>query len=139
MSQIGIGAMLHCLDGGSEHAPAEYVGQRIVAAELAETGRDGGDQKLVLTFEDGRKIAIWDAGQSCCESRYMTTDDNVSSLVGHTLQRIEAKEVPTAESDDDCHEQIFVEIGTDQGCITLVNHNEHNGWYGGFDLTITEE
>jgi hypothetical protein len=29
-------------------------------------------------------------------------------------------------------------IGTDVGFITLTNHNEHNGYYGGFGLTITE-
>ena len=39
---------------------------------------------------------------------------------------------------DKAHDECFVEIGTDKGHITLVNHNEHNGYYSGFDLVMTE-
>lgn len=99
-----------------------------------------GDERLKIEFEDGSKIAIWDNGQSCCESRYMTTDDDVHSLVGGKLARIESKAGPgSTGSYGDEHEQVFVEIGTDKGFITIVNHNEHNGYYGGFGLTITED
>ena len=115
-----------------EAVTAKFVGRTIIAVALT-------DEKLTLTFEGGKQIVILDDGQDCCESRYMTTDDEVSSLVGHKLRHIEAKEGPDAEADDDgCHEIVFVEVGTDDGCITLVNHNEHNGYYGGFGLTVTE-
>lgn len=130
---IGVGAMIHYLSGGSEHAALEYAGLKIMSAEL------GGDNKLRLSFDNGAVIAVWDDGQSCCESRYITTDDDVSSVVGHTLRSIEAKEAPDGMDNGEVHEQVFVEIATDAGFITLVNHNEHNGYYGGFGLTITEE
>jgi hypothetical protein len=129
---IGIGAMLHYLGGGSAHDPSEYVGQTILAAKLD-------DDKLLLDLSSGKRIAIWDNGQSCCEHRYMSTDDEVESLVGHKLARIEAKPGPDEPDEWDEHETCFVEVATDVGFITLVNHNEHNGFYGGFGLTITEE
>lgn len=131
MSQMGIGTMLHLLAGGSERDPAEFYGRKIVAAKMK-------DERLSLSFNDGQTIDIWDNGQSCCESRYMTCDDEIQSLVGNTLTRIEAKNGPDKEGlYGSCHEQVFVEVGTDQNFITIVNHNEHNGYYGGFGLTIT--
>jgi hypothetical protein len=132
MGQAGIGAMLHYLGGGSKHDPKEYYGQTILAADIA-------DDKLSLKLDGGKTIEIWDNGQSCCENRYMRTDDDLSSLVGNTLVRIEAKDGPDiGDNDYDVHEQVFVEVGTDKGFITIANHNEHNGYYGGFGLTITE-
>jgi hypothetical protein len=130
MSQPGLGAMLHRLSGGSEHNADEFYGRKITAVEMS-------DEKLNITFEYDVKISIWDNGQSCCESRYMSTDDDIQSLVGNILTRIEAKEGPGTEEGYDVHEQIFVEVGTNQNFITVVNHNEHNGYYGGFGLTIT--
>lgn len=123
--------MLHALSGGSEHDPKEYYGNLISAVEMK-------DERLRISFVDGKVIEIWDNGQSCCESRYMRTDDDLSSLVGSTLQRIEAKDGPDVLTDYDEHEIIFIEIGTDRGFVTISNHNEHNGYYGGFGLTITE-
>lgn len=132
MSRLGIGTMLHILGGGSKHEPKEYFGLEIADAEFSETS-------LTITFENGKKIRLWDDGQSCCESRYMTTDDDVKSLIGHTLVRIDAKHGPDEAGEyEDAHETIFIEIGTDQNFITIVTHNEHNGYYGGFGLKIDE-
>lgn len=131
MSQLGIGAMLHYLGGGSEHDPKEYYGQKIMSAEIA-------DNRLRLGLSGGKFIEIWDNGKLCCESRYMTCDDDLKSLVGQTLTRIEAKPGPDVEAKYDVHEQVFVEVGTDKGFVTVANHNEHNGYYGGFALTVTE-
>lgn len=128
---LGIGAMLHVLGGGSDHSAEEYYGQTITAADI-------NDNRLQLSLSGGKTIEIWDNGQSCCEDRYMATDDDVSSLVGATLTRIEAKDGPNLPYEYGDHEQVFVEVGTDKGFITIVNHNEHNGYYGGFGLTITE-
>jgi hypothetical protein len=33
---------------------------------------------------------------------------------------------------------VFIDIVSTNGTITFTNHNEHNGYYGGFDLTISE-
>jgi hypothetical protein len=120
------------LSGGSKRTPAEYEGRTITAASLD-------DNALSLTFADGVTIHIWDDGQSCCEHRYMTSDDDPATLVGHRLVGITGKEGPTeGEDGDETHEVVFVEVQTDGGFITLANHNEHNGYYGGFGLTITE-
>lgn len=131
MGQPGLGVMLHYLSGGSEQDPAKYYGRTITAAEID-------DKRLTLSFSDGGKVAIWDDGQSCCESRYMRTDDDVQSLVGHKLVRIEAKESRKDPDQYGEHDVVFVEVGTDDGFITIANHNEHNGYYGGFGLTVTE-
>ena len=40
------------------------------------------------------------------------------------------------EGSNDDHETCFVEVATDDGFITLTNHNEHNGAYSGFVLTV---
>lgn len=136
--------MLHYLGGGFEHDAKEYYGQKVMSAEILKADDKssswdrGGQDRLRLGMSGGKFIEIWDSGQSCCESRYMTTDDDVKSLVGGTLTRIEAKPGPDTEAEYDVHEQVFVEVGTDKGFITVVNHNEHNGYYGGFGLTITE-
>lgn len=131
MGQMGIGAMLHALGGGTKHGAAEYYGRTICGAEIV-------DNRLRLTLDGGKQIEIWDDGQSCCESRYMTCDDDLKSLVSHKLARIEAKDGPNQSADYEEHETCFVEVGTDKGFVTLTNHNEHNGYYGGFGLTITE-
>jgi hypothetical protein len=69
----------------------------------------------------------------------MTTDDDLQSLIGGKLVRVEAKAAPDREDEYGEHEQVFVEVGTDKGLITIVNHNEHNGYYGGFGLELSAE
>lgn len=126
---IGIGAMLHHLGGGSPKSASDFYGRKITAAAIK-------DNALFLTFADGVSVRLWDDGQSCCESRYMSTDDDLSSLVGRALVRIEAKAGPNEPDEYGEHETCFVEIGVDDGFVTLTNHNEHNGYYGGFGLSI---
>lgn len=107
-----------------------FYGKKITAAKLV------GDDAVVLAFEDLTAITIRDAGQCCCEHRYITTDDDLQSLVGHLLIRIEARPGPDIYAD---HETMFVEIATEVGFVTLTTHNEHNGYYGGFSLTVSAE
>jgi hypothetical protein len=125
----GVGVMVSHLFG----SPADYeqyYGKTIQAIALK-------DDVLNIDFEDGVKIHIFDNGQSCCETRYMVCDDNLESLVGQKLTKIEIKSGPDI-NDGECHEQQFLEISTDGGFVTFANHNEHNGYYGGFALTIGE-
>lgn len=131
MNTPGIGAMIHMLSGSSKHGASEYYGRTICGAEIV-------DNRLRLTLDGGKQIEIWDNGQSCCENRYMTSDDDLKSLVSHKITRIEAKDGPHQSADYDEHETCFVEVGADKGFVTITNHNEHNGYYGGFDLMITE-
>lgn len=127
----GIGAMLHYLGGGSDEDPAKFYGRTIKSVEMTE-------EVFRLKFEDGTGAEIEDHGQSCCEHRYMTCDDDIQSLVGQKLTRIEAKDGPMVNEGWGEHEQVFVEVGTDQGFVTIANHNEHNGYYGGFGLNVKE-
>jgi hypothetical protein len=136
MSQAGIGAMLHYLGGGSEHNAAEYYGRAIKSVTL---NNEAHPNRLEIAFEDGTQISIRDDGQSCCESRYMTTDDDPCTLVGKRLTKVEPKEHKEKNGDYDAHEMVFVEVAAEGEHITIVNHNEHNGYYGGFGLTITED
>lgn len=129
---LGIGAMLHRLGGGTPHGSDEYVGRIIQEIWMA-------DDALWIKFTDGVKIKIWDNGQSCCESRYMRTDDDLQCLIGKTLVHIMSKDAPDIEDEHgESHEVCFVEVMTNDGFITISNHNEHNGYYGGFGLSIDE-
>ena len=67
----------------------------------------------------------------------MRTDDDVQALVGHVLLAIEEKPGPDIDDDDGCHETCFVEVVTSGAFVTLTNHNEHNGWYGDFNMVVT--
>jgi hypothetical protein len=35
------------------------------------------------------------------------------------------------------HEQTFLKIRTNNGDATVVTHNEHNGYYGGFNISAS--
>lgn len=132
----GMGAMLHMLGGGSEHEPKEYIGRNIIKAQHCS---DADPERVEITFSDGVTIHIIDTGQSCCESRYITCDDDFSSLVGGKLVDIETKSAPDIDGEyGDVHEQVFIDIKTDKGFVTFTTHNEHNGYYGGFGLSIVE-
>lgn len=128
----GLGVMLHALSGGTEESASKYYGRRIIAASV-------NDERARLEFEDGITIDITDEGQSCCEHRYITCDDNPDHIVSGVLQKIEVTPVPSETGEwDNEHERAFVEIATDSGHIKFCTHNEHNGYYGGFALNIRE-
>lgn len=128
---LGLGAMLHILGGGSPKSASDYCGRTITAATFSE-------EELRLTFSDGVTIRIWDNGQSCCEHRYMTCDDDVQDLVGRQLREIVVKEGPEGDSEYGEHQIAFLEIATDRNSVTVCTHNEHNGYYGGFGLSLDE-
>lgn len=136
MSNPGMGAMLHYLGGGSPKNPSDYYGRKIAKAE-----RIG--EVLRLTFDDGVAIQISDEAQSCCESRFMRTDDNLGDLVGKTLVAIETNsaksEAETKEGEyGDMDEAVFLDIKTNDQVISFSFHNQHNGYYGGFGLSLAE-
>jgi len=136
MSQIGIGVMLKMLGGNSESVKAltEAIGKRITALKL------GDDDALHFEFADGSKMKLSDEGQSCCEARYMQTDDDLDSFVGATLLGAEIKDGPEVEDESSgVHEVQFLEVKTDRGSFTMASHNEHNGYYGGFCVMAAAE
>lgn len=129
---LGLGVMLHMLSGNAE--TVEGV-RHAIGRKLLSCGLHG--EVFVLWFEGGSRVELWDAGQSCCEARYMTTDDDMASFEGATVVSIEEREAPSIKSDDDRdehHDVAFLVVTTDRGAITVATHNEHNGYYGGFAL-----
>lgn len=95
------------------------------------------DKKVIIKFEDKTKITIFDDGQSCCEYRYLTTDDNVISLCGAKFHSVNIKDATQTKLNGGLHEIQFLEIQTfDKGSITFAAHNENNGYYCGFNMRV---
>lgn len=94
------------------------------------------DNVLSIFFTDGDWIKFSDEGQSCCEHRYMNTDDDLSYHIGAKFLGAR-KESGPMESEDEwggCVEAQFLLIDTTRGTFTVCNYNSHNGYYGGFDV-----
>lgn len=138
MSNLGVGVMIGMLSGN-----AESVAESVAAYEKAQgkqidrveiTGLDMEDftNALVLYFVDGTALQFADGGQSCCESRYMVCDDDLSAFAGATFTGAELMDGPEPAGRDDVHEVQFLHVATSRGKFTVSNHNEHNGYYGGF-------
>ncbi len=127
MENLGMGVMLGILGGNEETVTSikSSLNKTIEKVEL-----DGDD--LVIFFTDNTTLVIWDGGQSCCESRYMTTDDDLSDFSGATLLDMELKSVDSMDDNWSVHEIQFLDVKTSEGVFTMANHNEHNGYYGGF-------
>jgi len=127
MSNLGMGVMIGMLGGNADsvNAVQSCVGQTIDKVSLE-------NDCCIFTFRSGLKVQFSDEGQSCCESRYMTTDDNLSDYVGATWLNAEIKEAPSFEAEYDEHDIQFLEFSTTNGALTFSSHNEHNGYYGGF-------
>jgi hypothetical protein len=123
--------MLQALGGGNKNDPSKYYGKTIKSISFK-------DDAVRIWFDDGLSIRISDEGQSCCEYRYMDTPDNVADLVGQKLLGIEQSDFSYDGSDCDTHEMVFLNIKTDKEVVQFSFHNEHNGYYGGFSLQISE-
>ncbi|NJK88113.1 MAG: hypothetical protein HC923_01110 [Myxococcales bacterium] len=95
------------------------------------------DHALILEFEDGSGLGFSDEGQSCCEARYMSTDDDLAYFAGSTLQGAELREGPDMPGREE-HNTQFLLVATSKGVFTVVNHVEHNGYYGGFAIRVLE-
>ena len=135
MGQLGMGVMLNMLGGNDESVDAftGAIGKTIAQLNL------GQDDALHFVFDDGSKIKLFDDGQSCCESRYMRTDDNLEDFVGAKLLGAEIKEAPSEPDECGEHEVEFLEVQTDRGVFTMASHNEHSGYYGGFSIRAAKE
>lgn len=84
MTNEGMGVMIHALSGAgheSGKAVRSAIGKRIVAVALVSDVRGLADE-LRLSLDDGATLVLWDDGQSCCEARYMRTDDDREPLTG---------------------------------------------------------
>ena len=131
----GIGVLLHRMGGNEESVNAfrSAIGKTITLIVL------GDDDVIRISFNDGTKIKLADEGQSCCESRYMRTDDDLSQFVGAKLNSGELRQAPDVEDEYGSHEVQFLVLITDRGNITFSSHNEHNGYYGGFWIVASKD
>jgi hypothetical protein len=127
MAQLGIGVMIKML-GGDERTAT--IVQSALGKTIEKVWLD--EDVLKFTFTDGSGIGIYDDGQSCCEYRHMTTDDNLEEFAGAKLLGLELKDAPDVDDGYTVHEVQFLDIQTDKGVFQMANHNEHNGYYGGF-------
>lgn len=134
MSNLGMGVMINMLAGNEStvNSVKACLNKKIESMSLDEE-----TSNLNIVFEGGIKLRIWDSGQSCCEHRYMRTDDILSEAAGQTFIDIELKDAPNLPNEYGDHEIQFLEIKTDKQVFTFANHNEHNGYYGGFSLSAS--
>ena len=139
-NHLGMGVMIGIRNAATVDAVKGALGKTITSAALDTRPKAPGGGAVVLHFTDGTGLELWDDGQSCCESRYMTTDDDLSRLAGETLTDITLTDGPdlnkgTEDSGGwpaDPHDTQFLNIHTNLGRVQVVTHNEHNGYYGGF-------
>lgn len=123
--------MINRLCGNSETVTAveSSIGKTIKRVWLNEDKNE-----LQFEFIDGTGLKMLDDGQSCCEDRYMRTDDDLTEYAGAKLLGFELKDAPNLEDEEGRHEIQFLDVKTDKGTFQMANHNEHNGYYGGFDV-----
>jgi len=133
MTNLGMGVMIGRLGGNKRSVEAWQKGVNKKITKLYMK-----DDSLIFEFDDGYIMRIADEGQSCCEHRYIMTDDELPDFVGSKLIDAEIKEGPNLEHEWGEHETEFLIITTNMGQFTMVTHNEHNGYYGGFWIQASE-
>ena len=132
---LGVGAMISMLSACDEDAVKRYkdsMGKEIDHVIL-DTKADPNYLRFVFTDKTG--LDLYDDAQSCCENRYMHTDDTLDYYKGTKLMNVFLKAGPDVEDGSgNVHEQMFLEIVTSKGSFTIASHNEHNGYYGGISI-----
>ena len=96
------------------------------------------DKTLTFVFDDGTEMSISDT-RKCCEKRYMHTNDYIPHFIGAEFFDARVQNGPTTkgtERNREVRQSQFLIITTSIGEFTIVNYNEHNGWYSGFDLSV---
>lgn len=139
---LGIGVMIDRLSGNEDTVAAvkASIGQRIARMELQKTDpATTNPDKIVIRLKNGNAVSLWDDGQSCCERRYMVTDDDLSKYINAKIVSMELAEAPNVEDSYGDHEVLFLRIKTTKGTVVFSNHNEHNGYYGGFAINAALE
>jgi len=134
----GVGVMIKTLFAKDDSDALDpYYGREIAAIKLDKSAYPDG--VLFLRFTDGAGVKIYDDGRSCCEERYMHTDDELGDFIGATLLGAEIKSAPTQQGDWETHEMQFLHVTTSKGIFTVETHNKHNGYYGGFWMTVASD
>lgn len=132
-SHLGLGVMINRIFGDSgetSRAVATCSGKEIESVTL------GKDDVLRFKLKGVGTLALRDNGQSCCESRYMRTDDDLTYYAGAVLLEIEVADGPSVD-DVESHDTQFLKVTTSKGVFTMCSHVEHNGYYGGFSISAS--
>lgn len=144
MTNLGIGAMINLLGGNEESVDAytTSLGKKIIELKLDDDA-NGGDGALIMTFEDDTQLKVFDCGRSCCESRYLSTDDDLSYYVNSKLKSIETQSVDVSKKDEEYYgeesEMTFIRVKTTKGIFVINSYNNHNGYYGGILIRCSLE
>lgn len=133
----GIGVLINRMYPSAAFDLAPLIGREVASAKILDDGIPGEDGAALLVFKDGSRLALWDRGRSCCEHRYIVTDDDLSSIGGATFLGIEVVSADTPKGEDGDHEIQFLNVQTSAGVFQFATHNVHNGYYGGFSLTAS--
>ena len=134
MGHLGLGAMIQMLGGNEESYNAYHaaLNKKIVDVKL-DPELNSGDGALVITFKDDTTLTFYDCARSCCESRYMSTEDDLSQFKNCTFKGIEIIDGGTKDPGDygEVSETVFLHVKTTKGKIVVNTYNHHNGYYGG--------
>lgn len=135
MNNTGLGVLIKGMIGNDETRSAVQNSLDKTISGVFIT-----DDNLYINFTDNTALRMWDGGQSCCEHRYMVCDDDLTEYVGAKLTNVISKPASFVDEYLDVHETMFIDFETTNGVFTIVNHNLHNGYYGGFYIEgeITE-
>lgn len=127
-------------DGHTETAVLDSAGKTIRAITLAD-GESDWSTGMAFLFTDDTAVIFYDGARSCCEHRFMTTDDDLAPFVGATFMDVALSEKNTPDGegqsewdDGEQHEWCFVDFTTSMGVFTSTMHDRHNGYYGGIAL-----
>jgi hypothetical protein len=98
------------------------------------------DHSLTFNFKDGTKYEFADHAENCCEKRYIHTDDCLNYFKDSKFVNAEVQDGPTTGdvNNYEVNDSQYLIITTTKGQFTIVNHNDHNGYYSGFDLVVTK-
>ncbi len=111
--------------------------EKIIGKRISNVKFDKENDRIIFNFSDGDQYSISDEGQYYCEYRYMVCEDNLSYYSDTILKDILVTDCDEKKEADFEYTDIqFLEIITDKGSFQFSTRNEHNGYYGGFEIEI---
>jgi len=94
--------------------------------------------KIYLHFTDlSNALILEDDLSQCCETRYITTDDDLAYYSGSMLLDIQIQVGSVVEIEDKKHESQFLKVITSKGTVTFTTHYVNNGYYSGFTVILS--
>ena len=146
---INLGCVMHSYRHG-EYDLNHFNGYKVFDASFTESIVDAFSMSiesidsifLSLTHPNGVdvfSVRITDEASYCCEHRYMTTDDDITHIIGGVIRKMEIVDADDISDDEyGVHQIQFFNIETDIGSVQFATHNENNGYYNGFDVVIRD-